>query len=430
MKTRIVYLKSLVMILGLLLAGLYAFAQQPALQYFRYNDKRGLNVFETSKEDTVKFDRIKVRVGGDFAIQFQGLTQENDASTFKELEKNFNLPAANLNLDVQIADGVRLHMRTYLSSRHHNEGWVKGGYLQVDNLDFISEGFLGGLMDIATIRFGYNDINYGDMHFRRSDNATVIYNPFVGNYIMDAFTTEPFGEITIQKNGILGVAGITNGRLNQTTAKPVNTQGASVDGDNGAALYLKLGYDKQFNDDLRFRLTGSYYKTGDKGKRDYLYNGDRAGARYYEVYNTLTGAASNNDFRPRFNPGWPYLSAFQINPFLKFQGLEFFGAYEIASGGKDTDGSFTQTAAELLYRFGPNEKIYLGGRYNGVNGSVNDGGDDQKISRTNLVGGWFMTDNIVMKVEYVTEKLTGAGWTGEFVGAKFNGVMVEAAISF
>ncbi len=430
MKKQIVSLKSLVMTLGLLFAGLYAFAQQPGLQYFRYNDKRGVNVFETSKEDSVKFDGIKVRVGGDFAIQFQGLTQENDASSFKELEKNFNLPAANLNLDVQLAEGVRLHMRTYLSSRHHNEGWVKGGYLQVDNLDFINEGFLGGLMDIATIRFGYNDINYGDMHFRRSDNATVIYNPFVGNYIMDAFTTEPFGELTIQKNGILGVVGITNGRLNQTTVKPVNAQGASIAGDGGAALYLKLGYDKQFNEDLRFRLTGSYYKTGDKGTREYLYSGDRAGARYYEVYNTLTGSASNNDFRPRFNPGWPYLSAFQINPFLKFQGLEFFGAYEIASGGKDTDGSFTQTAAELLYRFGPNEKIYVGGRYNGVNGSVNDGGDDQKISRTNLVGGWFMTDNIVMKVEYVTEKLTGAGWTGEFVGAKFNGVMVEAAISF
>lgn len=405
-------------------------AQQAELQYFRYNDKRGINVFETSKQNDVEFDGIKVRVGGDFAIQFQGLSQENDANTFKELENNINLPTANLNLDVQLAEGVRLHMRTYLSSRHHNEGWVKGGFLQVDNLNFISEGFLSGLMDVATIRFGYNDINYGDMHFRRSDNATVIYNPFVGNYIMDAFTTEPFAEVTIQSNGIIGVLGMTNGRLNQTTAKPVDGGGNTIDGDNGAALYLKLGYDKQVNDDMRLRITGSYYRTGDKGTREYLYNGDRAGARYYEVYNTLTGATANNDFRPRFNPGWAYLSAFQINPFFKFQGLEFFGAYEMTSGGADTDGSFTQTAAELLYRFGPNEKVYLGGRYNGVNGSVTDGGDDQKISRINIGGGWFMTDNIVMKLEYVTEKVTGDGWAGDFVGAKFNGVMIEAAISF
>ncbi len=99
MKTRIVSLKSLVMTLGLLMAGLYAFAQQPALQYFRYNDKRGLNVYETSKEDSVGYDGVKVRVGGDFAIQYQGLSQENTAGNLRELESNFNLPTANLNLD-------------------------------------------------------------------------------------------------------------------------------------------------------------------------------------------------------------------------------------------------------------------------------------------------------------------------------------------
>jgi hypothetical protein len=408
-----------------------ALAQQAELQYFRYNDKRGINVFETSKQNDVEFDGIKVRVGGDFAIQFQGLSQENDANTFKDLQNNFNLPTANLNLDVQLAEGVRLHMRTYLSSRHHNEGWVKGGYLQIDDLNFISEGFLSGLMEVATIRFGYNDINYGDMHFRRSDNATVIYNPFVGNFIMDAFTTEPFGEVRIQTNGVIGVLGLTNGRLNQTTAQPVDANtGQSVDGDDGPSVYLKLGYDKQVNDDLRLRLTGSYYTSSDKSTREYLYAGDRAGARYYEVYNTLTGTTSNNDFRPRFSPSWASLSAFQINPFVKFKGLEFFGAYEMTNGGDDADGKFTQTAAELIYRIGANENFYLGARYNGVNGSAVDGGEDQKIARTNIAAGWFMTDNIVLKLEYVTEKLTGDGWAGDFVGAKFNGIMIEAGISF
>lgn len=422
-------------ILATILLTVFSFvaqAQQPELQYFRYNDKRGLNVFETSKQNDVEFDGIKVRVGGDFAIQFQGLSQENEAGSLKELQNNFNLPAANLNLDVQLLDGVRLHMRTYLSSRHHNEGWVKGGYLQVDNLNFIKDGFLGGFMDVATIRFGYNDLNYGDMHFRRSDNATVIYNPFVGNFIMDAFTTEPFGELTIQKNGILGVIGISNGRLNQTTAKPVDSGGNTVDGDDGASVYLKLGYDKQFNDDLRFRITGSYYSSSDKSTREYMFNGDRAGARYYEVYNTLTGSTSNNDFQPRFNPGYAYINAFQINPFLKFKGLEFFGAYEVVKdGNSDNGGSFTQTAAELLYRFGGNEQLYVGARLNGVNGNATDGAEDSKISRQNFAFGWFISDNIVLKLEYVTEKRTGNGWAGSFLeGAKFDGIMIEAGISF
>lgn len=425
------------MILTILTGNVLA-QQQPELQYYRYNDKRGLNIFETSKTDSVKFDGVKVRVGGDFAIQYQGLSQENTADNLRDLESNFNLPTANLNMDVQLLDGVRLHMRTYLSSRHHNEGWVKGGYLQIDNLNFIKEGFMQGFMDVATIRFGYNDINYGDQHFRRSDNATVIYNPFVGNFIMDAFTTEPFGEITIQKNGILGVAGVTNGRLNQTTTKNLNAgTGEQTDGDKGMVIYLKLGYDKQLNDDLRVRLTGSFYNSSDKGTRDYLYGGDRAGSRYYEVYNTaLPGtpapASNNNDFEPRLNPNFQYLSAFQINPFIKYKGLEFFGAYEVANNGDgDVGGSFTQTAAELIYRFGGKEQLFIGGRLNGVNGEINDSAEERKVSRQNYAFGWFMSDNIVIKLEYVTEKRTGDGWAGSiWEGAKFDGFMIEAGISF
>lgn len=133
MKTKISFLAFLLAII----AG-PVFAQlQPDLQYFRPNDKRGLNVFETGKTDTVGYDGIKVRVGGDFAIQFQALNQENDLNNLLDLGSDFNLPTANLNLDIQLYDGVRLHMRTYLSSRNHSEAWVKGGYLQMDKLDFI-----------------------------------------------------------------------------------------------------------------------------------------------------------------------------------------------------------------------------------------------------------------------------------------------------
>src|SRR5690606_16968480 len=199
------------------------FAQlQSDLQYSRHNDKRGLNVFETSKTDTIGFDGVKVRVGGDFALQFQALDHSNKHNTLIDLGTNLNLPTANLNLDAQLYDGMRMHLRTYLSSRHHSESWVKGGYLQIDKLDFIKEGFLKDFMDIATIRVGMDEFGYGDLVHRRSDNARAIYNPFVGNYIMDSFSTEAFGEVTIQKNGFLGLVGVTNGKLNQSVV--VNDQ--------------------------------------------------------------------------------------------------------------------------------------------------------------------------------------------------------------
>ncbi len=387
------------------------------LQYYRAPDKTGLNVFEEPKDNTVPFEGLSLRVGGDFAIQFQGLSQSNDANSLVELSNNLALPTANMNVDVQIADGMRMHLRTYLSSRHHREAWVKGGYFQVDKLDFISEGFLSSVMEKTRFRVGMDEINYGDTHFRRSDNARALYNPFVGNYIMDSFSTEPFGEVSVQHAGFLGVLGLSNGRLNQ---KP-------VEGDDGFALFAKLGYDKQLNDDLRVRLTGSYYNSTDEGTRDYLYNGDRAGARYYNILET---EESGSDFRPRFNPGFAYQTAIQVNPFVKYQGLEFFGVYEVSSNGGDVGGSFTQMGAELLYRFGKNENLYVGGRYNTVKGEKDDTAETQEISRINIGGGWFLTNNVLTKIEYVTSSYDGAGSTGMYQGAEFKGFVIEAVISF
>ena len=407
-----------VLALAFVLSTVSAFAQQPELQYFRTNDKDGLNVFETSKDNQVEFTGIKARLGGDFALQFQGLSQTNAGDTLAKLANNFNLPSANLNIDVQMADGIRLHMRTYLSSKHHTEAYVKGGYLQIDNLNFISEGFASGFMSMATIKFGMDEINYGDTHFRRSDNARAIFNPFVGNYIMDSFTTEPYAELTIQNNGLLIVAGATNGRLNQSP----------LPGDDGFAIFGKVGYDSQVNDDLRVRLTASVYSSTDKGTRDYIYGGDRAGSRYYKVF-------GGGDFDGRFNPRYAYQTAFQVNPFVKFQGFEFFGVYEMVSNGDDAvGGSFTQIGAEALYRFGAEENFYLGGRYNSVSGKATDAGQTLDISRLNIGGGWYMTKNILAKVEYMNQQY-GDTWstTGPnslLTDAQAKGIVFEAVISF
>ncbi len=422
-------MKTLIKLIGVVIALAFVqavSAQQTDLQYFRTPGQKGLNVFETPKANDVEYQGLKVRVGGDFAIQFQGLSQSNDfADTLglgvRELGKNFNLPTANLNVDAQLADGLRVHLRTYLSSRHHTEAYVKGGYFQVDNLNFVSEGFLQNFMNVATIRFGMDDINYGDAHFRRTDNACAIYNPFVGNYIFDAFTTEPFAELTIQTNGILGVLGATNGRLNQSPTV----------GDQGFVIYAKLGYDKQLSEDLRFRLTGSIYNSSGDGTRDYLYGGDRAGARYYNVM-WLNEESADNDFSGRYNPRYATQTAFQVNPFVKYKGLEFFGIYEMVSNG-DTDagGSFTQLGAELLYRFGGHEQLYVGGRYNAISGNQTDADADMKINRINFGAGWFLTPNTLAKLEYVTQKYDGDYWMGTgFQGGEFSGVMLEAVIGF
>ena len=422
MKTTIITLS--VLLFSLFLVEASANAQQTRdLQYFRSPDKTGLNVFETSKETDVEYDGFRIRIGGANTLQFQAL--KNDAAG-PELEPNFNLATSNLDIDVQLHRGLRMHLRTYLSSRNHTEAWVKGGYLQVDRLDFIQDGFMDNLMDKVTIKVGHMTLNYGDAHFRRSDNGQALYNPFVGNYIMDSFTNEVGGEVYYKDGGFLAMLGLSNSKTNQSTVKGnISTK---------PSLFGKLGYDTQVNPDLRVRLTGSFYRNpGSEAVR--LYGGDLAGARYYNVEGTgTTTGRFNPDFSvSAFAPGGPIggeATSFMINPFVKFQGLEFFGMFERTSGQRATETdsrSFNQWGAELLYRFGANESFYLGGRYNLVEGELANG-NEIEITRYNIGGGWFLTNNVLTKVEYVNQSRDG--FTGPLEGAGFSGFMVEAVISF
>ena len=407
----------------LFLMGLCAHAQNRDLDNYRQPDQRGGNVFEAPKDSILTFDGIQVRIGGSSTLQFQAVDHENSGAVdLIEIGDNFNLATANLDLDVVLAKGIRLHLRTYLSSRHHPEPYVKGGYFQIDNLDFISPGFLGDAMDYLTIKVGHMENNYGDAHFRRTDNAQAIHNPFVGNLIMDAFTTEVGGEVYFRKDGFIAMVGLTNGKLNQAVTDPDT---------NGASILAKLGYDKQMNDDFRLRLTGSMYTTG-KSSNVYLYNADRSGSRYYLVMEPVGASASANFRSGRYNPGLNNeITALMVNPFVKYKGLEFFGTFETASGRTDAetqDRSVTQLAGELVYRFGEKENFFLGARYNTVDSEYLAG--DITIDRFQLGAGLFLTKNILAKVEYVNQQYDGYDPTSIFNDGQFKGILLEAAISF
>ena len=420
-------LLSKILVVAMLFAGMSMFAQQRDLENFRPPDQRGLHMFENPKDSVQEFDGVKVRVGGASTIQFQALDHENSgAVALKEIGSNFNLATANLDLDVQLYTGVRMHLRTYLSSRHHPEPYVKGGYILIDRLDFINEGFLGGLMDHLTLRIGHMENNYGDAHFRRSDNAHTLQNPFVGNLIMDAFTTEVGGEVYYRAGGFIGMVGLTNGKLNQSVD-------VSGDIDTKASFIAKLGYDNNADyNNLRFRLTGSVYSTGESA-RTYLYGADRAGSRYYLVMEDEEATTSGNFRSGRFDPGFRNeITAFMINPFLKYGGLEFFGTMEFSSGKASTEASkrnASQYAGEVIYRFGGNDNLFVGARYNTVSAELASG-EDIDINRFQLGAGYFLTKNIVAKLEYVNQKYDGYDATSIFNDGKFNGLMLEAAISF
>jgi len=435
--------------------------------------KEGLNVFDVKKND-VPFEGLSVDLGGALAMQFQALNSYNDqkegtylasngasisgnAGTggyrLNNLQNNFNLPAANLVFGAQLADGVRVNLDIYLSSRHHNETWVKGGYLQIDKLDFIKKGFMEDLMKYTTIKVGQMENNYGDSHFRRTDNGNALLNPFVEANIMDSFETEMGMEVYYNREGLVSMIGVTNGKLNQGVAEFISSDPTAGAPDPNTTvsptILAKLGYDKQLNEDLRIRITGSYNHNANMSANPW--GSDRAGSRYFGVMSHQAYSYNNNpitnNFDPaanattgRFSPGYAnWYTAFMINPFVKYRGLEFFGTLEFTSGGdkKGTDDtrSVDQYAADLLYRFGESEKFYIGARYNLVSGKLSNATSKVNVDRFEAAAGWFMTKNIIAKLAYTNQKYTDySQYSGnslnDLYGGSFNGLMFEAAISF
>lgn len=413
--------------------GFFSTAPDIEIANYRPEDMRGINVFEAPKVEPAEYKGFKLMWGAAFTQQFQGLDHKNtaapkmvsgvDANKLIRIGHGPNNAVANLYLNAQLAKGIRVAMTTYSSARHHNETWVKDGYLLIDALpiDFKP---LNDLMKYVTIRAGHFEINYGDAHFRRTDNGNAIRNPLVGNYIMDAFTTEVGMEVYARANGFMAMGGLTGGESRGMIAKPEQ---------RGVVLLSKVGYDKTFSDELRFRITASGYKTNHSTSNT-LFSGDRAGSRYYDVLENTSSTESAQAWSGSIQPGLKnHITSMVVNPFLQFRGLEFFGNLERAKGAASTetaDREWTQKVGEVVYRLGANKRFYVAGRYNTVAGQLTVGAPDVNVKRTQVGGGWFLTPNVLTKVEYVTQKYNDFPTTDIRNGGQFKGFMVEGVVAF
>jgi hypothetical protein len=403
------------------------------IQYLRAQDKRGLNVFETTKEPGVEFTGFKLDFNAAFTSQVQDLRHETtampamnngvNANQLSDIGFGFNNSAANLYVNAQLAPGIRVALTSYLSSRHHNETWVKDGYIQIDQspIDWAPAKML---FEIATIRVGHMEINYGDAHFRRSDNGNALYNPFVGNYILDAFTTEIGGEAYLKVGSAIAMAAITGGEIRGTVLTP---------GQRGPTFIGKLGVDRQVNNDLRVRLTGSLYKTN-KSLSNTLYGGDRAGSRYFWVMENTAATESGNATSGYINPGFRNrVQAMQINPFIKFRGAELFGVIEQSKGRAATeaaDRKWNHYAVDAVYRFLQDEKLFVGARYNRAEGALAGISDNVGADRYQIAAGWFILPGLMAKGEYVSQKYFGYPAANIKNGGRFNGMMLEGIVAF
>jgi len=416
-------------------------APQIVIQNIRPNDQRGINVFEAPKSDDVPFTGFKLGFGASFTQQFQALGHRNSAAAVTKTDaagKPYNAnelmrighgpnnAVANAYLNAQLAKGIRVAMTGYLSARHHNETWIKDGYLLIDDSP-IAFRPLTTLMQYVTVKAGHFEINYGDAHFRRTDNGNAMFNPLVGNYVMDAFTTSVGGEVMVRGRGLADglflMGGVTNGEVRGTILNPQR---------RSPAYLAKIGGDRQLSRDLRVRLTASAFNQA-RSSNQTLYSGDRAGSRYYDVMENVVSTEAAQAWSGAINPGLSSeMHAAVINPFIKYRGLEFFGNFERARGRAATEAArrqWNQNVYEGTYRF-LGDRLYVSGRYNTATGKLAGIANEVGVERSQIGGGWFITPLVLMKGEYVTQKYNDFPSTDIRSGGKFDGFMLEGVVSF
>ena len=406
--------------------------QPMVIQRLRPVDARGINVYEAPKNDGIPYTGFRLGWGAAFTQQFQGLEHSNTADAIIKNNVNanqlmtighgFNNAVANLYLNAQLAKGIRVAMSSYLSARHHQETWVKDGYLQIDDSP-IDVKALNAVMQYVTVKAGHFEINYGDEHFRRTDNGNAMFNPFVGNLLMDAFTTEIGGEVYLRKGPWMAMGGMFAGE----------TRGQVTAPDKRSPAYLgKVGFDKDWNKNVRFRLTTSLFSQASAANQS-LYTGDRGGSRYYQVMVNTAATEKDSAWTGNVQPGYKSAQhAWVVNPFLKLGGVELRANIEQISGknaGETESRDWTQNAGEALYRFYSN-KLYVASRYNVAKGALPGMTSDVTVDRSQFSAGWFIVPTVLFKTEWMHQMYKDFPTTDIRNGGKIQGFMVEGVVAF
>ncbi len=389
----------------------------------------GAQQFEPPKLDPFDFHGLKLQFGASFATTFQDLHDRNaaipvivggvDQTQLGRIGEGVDLPVANAHLIADLAPGTRVVVNMYLASRHHNDTWVKDGYLILDASP-IKNDLLEEIMAVTTLKVGMFEPNYGDAHFRRSDNADVTKNPFVENLILDAHTMEPGAEADVRLGSLLGVIGVTTGDNHGDVQDPQS---------RSYSFLAKLGYDHRFSPDLRVRLTGSTYQNG-KDVGSTLYTGDRAGSAFWGVMDVENGT----DFRNgRIDPNFTrVIRAYMLNPFVQYRRWDLFGVLEHSSGRAASETamrSLDQYDVELTWHI-DGGRAYVAGRYNTVHGELLSAGSDQTVTRGALAAGWYMDPHVLLKAEYVKQTYDGFPATNILNGGMFDGLVLQGSVAF
>jgi predicted porin len=324
----------------------------------------------------------------------------------------------------------------YLSSRNHpSTTYGNEGYMILhgvpENLESLK--FLEPILAKVDVKAGHFLVDFGDNAQHRSNNAIVQKNPLVGNFVVDPNIVSIGMQVSSKPGTRIGwLVGVNNG----TTTEDWNAgRGFAA---NGKLIFYPIkplrasvSYMTANNSDNPTKAAG--------GSATQMFSGNRSGERYAGVMGG--GQAPGNVFPQageKFSAGQLDLT-YDHSSFP----IKLYGHYG-RTQDKDINGSAVGTpeetwnyyAGDVVYKFTP--ALYAAARYSAATtdmlaGRVTDG----KVNRIQVGGGFWLTRNMLMKLEYVTQKYKGFR-QGDMVNngiqawrnPEFNGFAAEVSFAF
>lgn len=368
----------------------------------------------------------------------QALSQDDVFNTsgteLADLEPGFQTAWGNLEVRGVFGEEEEIEMffDLYISSRPHpSTMYGHEGYLLVRGVPENLRGmrFLNPVFDRVNLKFGHFEVDYGDHRHRRSDNADVQQNPFIGNFVVDPEMVEVGAEIFSKPGAFNWLAGVSSG---------TNTEDFT-DG-RGTALHGKVW--TQIPEPLR--IAASYYTVDHSdnpaergaGSKTQLFAANRSGGRYGGVFG---GGNQPGQVTPANGQD---LTAWQLDALWDRAPVEVYLSYGNTRDA-DINGSapgrpeeeWDYYAADFVWHFTDN--LYSGVRFSGadattVGGVVTDG----SVQRLQAVLGYWFTKNLLAKVELATEEMRdfqeGIVVSGvqAWKDPSFSGLVAEVSFSF
>ncbi len=329
---------------------------------------------------------------------------------------------------------ITVVMDLYLSSRNHpSQTYGNEGYILMrgvpENLQSLH--FLKPLLEKVDVKAGHMLVDFGDAAEHRSNNAIVQNNPLIGNFVVDPNIVS----IGMQVSSKPGRFGWLLGGSNGTTTEDWNAGrgfawNAKVYAYPIEGLRTSLSYIGTDQSDNATKAAG--------GSSMQMFTGNRSGERYAGV---LGGGQAPGNVFPQAGEKF---SAAQFDvTFDNGSPVKLYGHYG-RTQDLDINGTLAGTpeekwsyyAADVKYEITP--ALYAAVRYSGADVSQLGGAaSDGNVKRIQAGGGFWLSKNLLMKVEYVQQKYSGFS-EGQIVNnniaawrdPSFSGVISEVSFRF